>query len=138
MMNDSKPKPQYITRSVFQNLLHQALIATDGGCCGLLAASYSEQHILTQAAVLKDSNDHKTVSAWSENNLACIGLFHFEHQLVPQDLIAAVPSNYLELIVCLDEKGRLDLVAYHHDKTKEECHECPLILIEDGQSEEDA
>ncbi len=137
-MNDLTLSPQFITRTVFQNLLHQALVAGDNACFGLLAAPVTSPHIISQSVVLKSVAKKEKIAAWSENDLVCTGLFHLEHQAIPVSIVAMMPSEYIELSISLDEKGRLDLLAYHQDKASKNRHESPLILIEDGQLEADA
>ena len=132
-----KQKLTFITRSAFQNILHQALITgEDANCFGVLGSNDSSEiqsiQLVRNADVLAQS-----LKDWEKQNIACIGLFYLHHKDAPDYIYAAMPASYISLSVNLDEKGRLDLLAFLTLDTTATKEQLSLDMIEDGHSVSD-
>ncbi len=138
-MNELLNSSQYfITRHVFQNLLHQALVADEADYSGVLAAVPSANHMVQHMVVVKGDDPTAVISELANNGFVCIGLFHLINQEVSASLQQAMPDVYIDVSVSLDEKGRLDLLACRRGQESSASEEITLVLIEDGQLEADA
>lgn len=139
-MNETNVKPQYITRASFQWILHQSLVADDRYLfCGLVGINPAEPLVIQHVAMIKDVTDvGQVLDVWADCNMLCVGFFHFEEEDIHSELLLAMPESYIELKVCLREKGRLDLLAYACAKHQEEQQKLTLNLIEDRQQQANA
>jgi hypothetical protein len=126
--------PHYITRNAFQWILHQSLVADDRFVfCGLVGASAESLDVIGKVAMIKDVADvAQTLAVWKQLDISCLGFFHFEREEVHQELIQAMPQQYIKLDVRLAEKGRLDLLAFGCQKDSGSVAKINLDLIEDG------
>ena len=138
LMNDSVSiKPKFITRSAFQNILHLALVA-DGtrACIGLLGSGSAGQiqtiHLVRSAEELT-----RKLTSWQRENINCVGLFHLERETPATYLKDIMPELYIDASVNLDEKGRLDVLAYQVSKATNQKQHLSLDMIEDGHSDLD-
>jgi len=138
LMSDFVPiNSKYITRSAFQNILHQALIADgDGQCFGVLGSAKAGQ-IQTIQQVQNQEELFQKLSAWKQLNIDCVGLFHMEREEPPEYFIDMMNACYLDVSVNLDEKGRLDILAVEVSRTTNQKQYISLDMIEDGHSDSD-
>ncbi len=129
-------QPTAISRRAFQWILHQALVADERHVyCGLVGALSSSMSWIQKVAMVKETADiRQTLDVWSGLDIQCLGFFHFADEDAPTALVDAMPDLYIEIKVSLSEKGRLDLWAYHRDKTKGSAEKTDLHLIEDGHA----
>jgi len=134
-MNESTAHQQCIARTTFQWILHQALVADEQSMyCGLIGVAPTERQKIQYVAMMKSATDMgEILSVWQEHDMLCAGYFHFAHQDVPQTILSQMPNEHIEFSVSLGEKGRLDLLAYHHVGLGAMPKELTLTLIEDGQ-----
>lgn len=132
-------QPYYISRSAFQWILHQSLVADERYTfCGLVGTSHESKAsvLVEKVAMIKDVTDiAHTLGIWQELDIACLGFFHFEHEQAIPALVEAMPDTYVELQVRLAEKGRLDLLALMCDKLSSHVVKKDLELIEDGHAD---
>ncbi|MDQ7003968.1 MAG: hypothetical protein Q9N67_03175 [Ghiorsea sp.] len=131
------PKPTYISRSAFQWILHQALVADERYTYrGLIGSLAQDMPTIQKVAMVKEDEDiQQTLDVWSDLDIQCLGFFHFEEDAASSELVDVMPDEYIELKVRLSEKGRLDLLAYHCNKSSESVEKINLDLIEDGQKD---
>lgn len=124
-----------IGRQAFQTLFHQALVAEGSSpCLGLLGSVHTNTHCVQHVALaVSPAMLYKVQQLWHDKGVACVGFFHLENTETPSFLEQAMTDEYLRLAIKLDEKGRLDLLAFACDKRKGKCMLKPLTLIEDGQ-----
>jgi len=134
------PQQQFIARSTFQWILHQALVADERYVyCGVVGTAASEPQTIQHVAMIKDMEDvEQTLSVWQDLDIVCAGYFHFEQDTACSAVVDAMPKQFLELAVNLDEKGRLDLFVYPHGFKQSVAEKVVLKLTEDGQSATDA
>ncbi|MDX8380520.1 MAG: hypothetical protein R8M14_00230 [Ghiorsea sp.] len=125
----------YISRSSFQWILHQALVADDRYIyCGLIGADTDSISVIEKVAMIKDVEDiEQTLSVWQDLGIQCLGFFHFENETVHEALFQAMSLEYKVLKVRLAEKGRLDILANQCNKQTGSVIKLDLGLIEDGQ-----
>lgn len=139
-MQTSSTKPYYISRSAFQWILHQSLVADERHIfCGLVGETHTQnpeqKGMIEKVAMVKDTADiAQTLDVWQELGIDCLGFFHFAHEQAHLALIEAMPDSYIELQVQLAEKGRLDLLAFACDKPSSSVVKTDLDLIEDGHT----
>jgi len=126
----------YISRTSFQWILHQALVADDRYIyCGLIGAAADNTSVIEKVAMIKDISDvEQTLSVWQDVDIQCLGFFHFENEAIHPTLLKAMPLDYKMLKIRLSEKGRLDILAFQCDKKTESAVKLDLDLIEDGQN----
>jgi len=137
MSNSQSIKPKFITRSAFQNILHLALVAGDTrACAGLLGSGFTGQ-IQTIQSVRSVEELTLHLSLWQKENINCVGLFHLEQETPAIYLKDIMPELYIDASVNLDEKGRLDVLAYQVSKSTNQKQHLSLDMIEDGHSDSD-
>ena len=136
-MQTTDVTPSHISRSAFQWILHQALVADERYVYrGLIGASEQDSRCIEKVAMVKDEQDiEHTLEVWNDLGMKCLGFFHFENEDISATLLSQMPSHYIELQVRLAEKGRLDLLAFSCDKESGDVVKVNLDLIEDGQSD---
>ena len=136
-MQTSTPKPTHISRSAFQWILHQSLVADERFIYrGLIGAIPDEPCFIQKVGMIKGDEDiAQTLDVWAELDIVCLGFFHFENEEVLPALLDAMPKTYTQLQVSLSEKGRLDLLASFCEKGSASVAKLNLDLIEDGQKD---
>lgn len=125
----------YIRRSVFQLILHQALIQQEGQAFfGLLGSEAEQAHTLDKVRSLTSIKQvESALQDWQKDGVFCVGVFLMQGESLPDTIYQYMPNPYVHLSVKLDEKGRLDLLASLCEPTSREQSTLPLSLIEDGQ-----
>ncbi|MDX8382895.1 MAG: hypothetical protein R8M45_02365 [Ghiorsea sp.] len=132
---NSSPLSLSIARSAFQFILHQALQAAEQQTSyGLLGSKISSKHCIEYISMLPVASTMDTSSCWQAEDVVCMGLVHLHGEQVSEAMLACVPKHYVELAVCLDEKGRLDLFAFQCVLGSDEKIACAVTMIEDGQA----
>jgi len=136
-MQTSIAQPTAISRSAFQWILHQALVADERYIYrGLIGSMAQDMPTIQKVAMVKKDEDiQQTLDVWSDLDIQCLGFFHFEEDAASTELVGAMPDAYIELKVRLSEKGRLDLLAYHCHKNAVSVEKINLDLIEDGHAD---
>ncbi|OIQ00284.1 MAG: hypothetical protein AUK35_03965 [Zetaproteobacteria bacterium CG2_30_46_52] len=132
-----------ITRSVFQTMLHEALVAdAHVKCEGLLGATKGSAEISAIAVASTPEKVAKTMTSWAEDGLYCLGLFHVLGDVSPELLLRATPASYIDVAISLGEKGRLDIFATKQNKSgvmvDSQVQAITLDLIEDGHTPSNA
>jgi hypothetical protein len=136
LMQSSELYPYYISRNAFQWILHQSLVADERHVfCGLIGADSESLDVIEKVAMVKDVTDVvQTLAVWQELGIPCLGFFHFENEVVHQELVQAMSEQHTKLDVRLAEKGRLDLLAFQCQKESGSVVKINLDLIEDGHA----
>ena len=124
----------YITRSLFQDMLRQALVQTERcPCLGLLGGEKDSALIDRVWYWRGEQQAAQTLAQWADAGVACKGMFYLRGHAVPQAIFGVMPEPYLELMASLDEKGRLDMLAHVCMRSAHQPQTVTLELIEDGQ-----
>ncbi len=125
----------YIRRSVFQLILHQALIQQEGQAFfGLLGSETKQVHTLDKVMrLISIQQVETTLQQWQRDGITCVGVFIMQGEILPDTIYQYMPNLYVHLSVKLDEKGRLDILADLCDQANQKQSALPLSLIEDGQ-----
>ncbi len=129
------PTPLSIARFAFQFILHQALLADKHQArCGLLGVSAAKPDVLQHVLLCASEQRREAIlAAWEKDDICCAGLFSFAEDVDIRHLMSGMPQPYIALLACLDEKGRLDLLAKQHVATSDSPLVIALTMTEDGQ-----
>ena len=132
---NSNPVSLSIARSAFQFILHHALQAgKQKESWGLLGSKALNLRHIDSIACLPEKSAGQTLPHWLGDDVICAGIFYLQGEAVSETMLACVPDDYVELAVCLDEKGRLDLFAFQCVRGSDEKIPCTVTMIEDGQA----
>ncbi|MDQ6989422.1 MAG: hypothetical protein Q9M19_06025 [Mariprofundaceae bacterium] len=125
-----------IARSAFQFILHHALLwQSQPHQCGLLGIDVANNAVIQHSPLCSSAQKAEIIiQTWQDKGIVCVGLYYFSPEVDISHLLTVIPSTYIELFACLDEKGRLDLFAKQRDVASTQQQSITLTLTEDGQS----